>query len=124
MSATVSAIPITATVVVTVVAVAIATPLEYLAFSIAFLGHRRRIAALTLLAVTILVLMIRAFAIGRDGRCVICRRRLCVAVGRGIATPAIVFVAENRSTNPATNLIELRATSLARCRTACRSWIL
>ena len=55
MSATVSAIPITATVVVTVVAVAIATPLEYLAFSIAFLGHRRRIAALALLAVSILV---------------------------------------------------------------------
>ena len=34
------------------------------------------------------------FASGRDGRCVICRRRLCVAVARGIATPAIVFVAE------------------------------
>jgi len=62
LSATVSAIPITATVVVTVVAVAIATPLEYLTFSIAFLGHRRRIAALTLLAVTILVL-IRAFGV-------------------------------------------------------------
>ena len=62
MSATVSTIPITATVVVTVVAVAIATPLEYLTFSIAFLGHRRRIAALTLLAVTILVL-IRAFGV-------------------------------------------------------------
>ena len=62
MSATVSAIPITATVVVIVVAVAITTPTEHLTFSRAFLGHRRRIAALTLLAVIILVL-IRAFGV-------------------------------------------------------------
>jgi len=62
LSATVSAIPITATVVVIVVAVAITTPTEHLTFSRAFLGHRRRIAALTLLAVSILVL-IRAFGV-------------------------------------------------------------
>jgi len=56
-SATVSAIPITAAVVVIVVAIAIATPLEHLAFPMAFRGHRRGIAALTLLAVTVLVLI-------------------------------------------------------------------